>query len=140
MLRRRTFFTGERGGLPPEIVWHGIEPGQARLFLQQSFAGMGPGRSALRPASTNRSRHLRRDECVLGTAWHSEIPAAPSGRAWRRAVDTALRSPDDIIEEDKGPHVPVLQVYRVQPHSMIILVSELNDKLPDKDSNLEPSG
>ena len=42
----------------------------------------------------------------------------------RRAVDTALPSPEDIMEEDRGPRVPVLQVYRVQAHSLIILVSE----------------
>ena len=54
------------------------------------------------------------------------IPAAPSGRAWRRAVDTALPSPDDIVAEDRGPRIPVLQTYPVRAHSMIILVSEAN--------------
>ena len=52
------------------------------------------------------------------------IPAAPSGRPWRRAVDTALPSPDDIVEEDRGPRVPVLQTYPVRATRMIILVSE----------------
>ena len=54
------------------------------------------------------------------------IPAAPSGRAWRRAVDTALASPEDILAEDHGPRIPVLQTYPVRAHSMIILVSEAN--------------
>ena len=53
-----------------------------------------------------------------------KIPAAPSGRPWRRVVDTALPSPDDIVADDEGPRISVLQVYRVQAHSMIILVSE----------------
>ena len=52
------------------------------------------------------------------------IPAAPSGRPWRRFVDTALPSPDDIVEEGPGPHVPVLERYRVEAHAIIILVSE----------------
>ena len=39
-------------------------------------------------------------------------------------VDTSLPSPEDIVEEDQGPRVPVLQIYRVQAHSLIILVSE----------------
>ena len=52
------------------------------------------------------------------------IPAAPSGRPWRRFVDTALPSPDDIVDEGSGPHVPVLGSYRLQAHSTIILVSE----------------
>ena len=52
------------------------------------------------------------------------IPSSPSGRTWRRAVDTALPAPDDIVDEDFGPPVPVLRVYRVEAHAMIILVSE----------------
>jgi glycogen operon protein len=52
------------------------------------------------------------------------IPAAPSGRPWRRKVDTALPSPQDIAEDDHGPRVPVLERYRVEAHSCIILVSE----------------
>ncbi len=54
------------------------------------------------------------------------IPAAPSGRPWRRAVDTALPSPDDIIEEDRRPPVPVPGTYTVHGHAMIILISEAN--------------
>ena len=42
---------------------------------------------------------------------------------WRRVVDTALPTPDDIVAENLGPPVPVLQIYRVPPHAMIILVS-----------------
>jgi isoamylase len=53
-----------------------------------------------------------------------KVPAAPSGRPWRRAVDTALPSPDDITEEDQGPRIAVRQLYRVQGHSLIILVSD----------------
>jgi glycogen operon protein len=52
------------------------------------------------------------------------IPASPSGRPWRRLVDTALASPDDVVQEGSGPPVPVLDRYRVQAHSTIILVSE----------------
>ena len=52
------------------------------------------------------------------------IPASPSGRPWHRFVDTALPSPDDIVEDGSGPHVPVLERYRVLAHSTIILVSD----------------
>jgi glycogen operon protein len=51
------------------------------------------------------------------------IPSSPSGRPWRRVVDTALPAPDDIVEENLGPPVPVLQVYSVPAHAMLILVS-----------------
>ena len=52
------------------------------------------------------------------------IPASPSGRPWRRAVDTALPSPDDAVGPDEGPVIPALAPYRVEARSMIILVSE----------------
>jgi isoamylase len=122
-LRRRSFFTGERGGLPPEIVWHGVDPAKPDFsHNSRSLAWALDGRRSDRP------QHVDCDIYVAMNAfWQPlpfRIPAAPSGRAWRRAVDTALLPPDDIVEEHKRPHVPVLQVYQVQPHSMIILVSE----------------
>ena len=123
VLRRRTFFTGERGGLPPEIVWHGIEPAKPDFsYESRSLAWALDGRRSDRPNLVDR------DIYVAVNAWSEplgfKIPAAPSGRPWRCAVDTALPSPEDIMEEDQGPRVPVRQVYRVQAHSLIILVSE----------------
>ncbi len=52
------------------------------------------------------------------------IPASPSGRAWRRTVDTALPSPDDAVGLDEGPIVRVSRDYRLEARSMIILISE----------------
>ncbi len=56
----------------------------------------------------------------------SGSPPRPSGRLWqRRAVDTALPSPDDIAgAPDTGPPIPVLHPYKVEAHSMIVLVTE----------------
>ncbi len=53
-----------------------------------------------------------------------QIPSTPTGRAWRRTVDTALPSPDDALGLDEGPVIPVLHLYRVEARSLIILVSE----------------
>ncbi|HMB05747.1 MAG TPA: hypothetical protein VKP69_18680, partial [Isosphaeraceae bacterium] len=52
------------------------------------------------------------------------IPASPSGRPWRRAVDTARPSPDDAVGLDEGPPIAVLSPYRVEARSTIVLVSE----------------
>ncbi len=30
---------------------------------------------------------------------------SPSGRRWRRLIDTALPSPNDLVAEDAGPEV-----------------------------------
>jgi isoamylase len=123
VLRRRTFFTGERGGLPPEIVWHGIEPAKPDFsYESRALAWALDGRRSDRP------NFVDRDIYVAVNAWSDalrfNIPAAPTGRPWRRAVDTALPSPEDIMGDEEGPGVPVLHVYPVQAHSMIILVSE----------------
>jgi glycogen operon protein len=123
VLRRRTFFSSGRTGQPPAILWHGVEP---------SRPDFGPNSHALAFAldgrRSDRPGTIDRDIYVAFNAWREplefRIPAAPSGRPWRRAVDTSLPSPHDIVEQDQGPRVPVLQVYPVSAHSMIVLVSE----------------
>ena len=40
------------------------------------------------------------------------IPASPTGRPWRRTVDTALPSPDDALGLDEGPVIPIMYPYR----------------------------
>ena len=109
--------------MPPEILWHGVEPSRPDFGPDShSIAFALDGRRSDRP------NFVDRDIYVAMNAYHESldfrIPAAPSGRPWRRVVDTALRSPDDIVVEDQGPRVPVLQAYSVRDHSMIILVSE----------------
>jgi glycogen operon protein len=50
-----------------------------------------------------------------------EVQESPVG-GWRRAIDTALRSPLDIAEEGAEPFVPSLR-YRVLPRSIVVLTS-----------------
>jgi glycogen operon protein len=123
ILRRRTFFTGERAGLPPEIVWHGVEP--AKPDFDQDSHSLA---FALDGRRSDRPNFIDRDIYVAMNAWSEplefKIPAAPSGRAWRRAVDTALPLPEDIIDEPQRQSVTVGQRYRVPDHAMLILVSE----------------
>ena len=46
ILRRRTFFNGDRGGLPPEIVWHGTEPARPDFsYYSRSLAFALDGRA-----------------------------------------------------------------------------------------------
>jgi glycogen operon protein len=123
VLRRRTFFTAERTGQPPEIIWHGTQPAQPDFGADsQSLAFALDGRRSDRPDVVDRDIYVAMNASAQPLAF--KIPAAPSGRPWRRVVDTALPSPHDIVPEDEGPRVRVLRVYRVQPHSLIVLVSE----------------
>jgi len=122
VLHRRTFFATDRAGLPA-ILWHGVQPLQPDFsFDSHAIAFALDGRRSDRPNVVDR------DFYVALNAYKSPldftIPAAPSGRRWRRVVDTALPSPEDIVEEDRGPLVPVLGQYSVEAHSMIVLVSE----------------
>jgi glycogen operon protein len=123
VLRRRTFFKTERGGLPPEILWHGVQPSQPDFsFDSHAIAFALDGRRCDRPNVVDRDIYVAINGSAALLAF--SIPAAPSGHPWRRVVDTALPSPDDIVEEDHGPRVPVLEQYQVQAHSMVVLVSE----------------
>ena len=69
------------------------------------------------------------DFYVACNAWSEmtpfRIPEAPSGRPWRRVVDTALTPPRDIDASGDGPQVPAGSAYPMAPFSMLVLMSEL---------------
>jgi len=122
-LRRKTFFQGGSDSLPPEILWHGVDPAYPDFSAQShSIAFALDGRRCDRPGV------IDRDFYVAMNAYYQDlvfkIPASPSGRRWHRVVDTALPAPEDILEADQGPLVNVLDAYPVRAHSMVILMSE----------------
>ncbi|MDR3637137.1 MAG: isoamylase [Isosphaeraceae bacterium] len=122
-LRRRTFFTGEFGGQPPDIIWHGVEPSQPDFsWDSRSLAFALDGRRVDRPGIVDRDLYV-----VLNAYWEPllfRVPGSPSGRPWRRAVDTALPAPDDAVGLDEGPPVLAGERYPMEPRSLLILVSE----------------
>jgi glycogen operon protein len=66
---------------------------------------------------------------MLNAYWEPltfEIPPVPeeSRQRWRRCVDTALVSPDDIYPWDKAPSVAEA-AYLVQPRSLVLLALSL---------------
>jgi glycogen operon protein len=126
VLRRPGFFrgTGPMREMRPDIIWHGVEPGSPDFSpvsrtLAFALDGSQPGRGLPMPDS---------DFYVACNAWKEpvtfRIPVSPTSRTWRRAADTARESPDDFLDEDDRPAVPFNHAYTVQPHSMIVLVSE----------------
>ena len=122
ILRRRTFF--DTASHPtPDIVWHGMTPCEPDWSgLSRCLAFALDGRRGDRPGQIDRDLYVA---CNADPEAHVfTIPAAPSGRRWRRTVDTALASPDDALDLDQGPVVAVLEPYRVAAHSLIVLVSE----------------
>jgi glycogen operon protein len=122
-LRRRTFFRGRgpSGSLRADVIWHGVEP-----EMPDFSAGSRTLAFSLDGSLTGREPD--RDFYIACNAWRDgidfRIPAAPSGRPWRRAIDTALPSPLDIVGLDEGPRVPALSIYPVAAHSMLVLIAE----------------
>jgi glycogen operon protein len=123
VLRRRTFLSPGGSGYPPDVVWHGVRPGEPDWgHHSHSLAMALDGRRCDRPGVVDRDIYV-----ITNAYWKPltfTIPASPSGRPWRRTVDTALPSPNDALDLDQGPRIPVLYKYRVEARSMVVLVSE----------------
>ncbi len=123
-LRRKTFFQGSASH-PPDITWHGVWPAQPDFSQEsRSLAFCLDGRGCDCEGLIDRDIYV-----AMNAYWEPltfSIPASPTGRAWRRAVDTAQPSPDDIIDLDEGPTIPVMHPYRLEARSMIVLVSEVH--------------
>ena len=121
VLRRRTSLNSNPGP-SPDIIWHGFQPCQPDFAKESHCLAF-----ALDGRRSDRLE-LDRDIYVAFNAhWEPhvfQIPASPSGRPWRRTVDTARPSPEDALGLDKGPAVVVSEKYKVEARSMIILVSE----------------
>jgi glycogen operon protein len=114
-LRRRSFFRGT------DVVWHGMEPGIPDWsFTSRIVALTLDGRQT--------GREPDRDFYLAFNAWRETlpftIPTAPQGRPWRRAIDTALASPLDIVGLDEGPQVAEGSTYVVAPFSLVVLIGE----------------
>jgi glycogen operon protein len=115
-LRRRRFLTGETapGATLPDVTWHGErlnEPpwhdGHAR-WLAFTLAGAESDEPPLH-IMMNMSDQAR-------TMAVSTVP----GREWRRAIDTSLAAPQDILPRELQ-RVTVSERYVVQARSVVVL-------------------
>lgn len=123
VLRRHRFFRGRgpASSWPADISWHGLEPETPDFSVgSRTMAFALDGRES--------DREMDQDFYVAMNAWKEplpfRIPRSPSGRTWRRVVDTSLSSPEDIVPELEGPVVSEQRIYPVQAFSMVILISE----------------
>lgn len=57
------------------------------------------------------------------------IPALPSTKIWRLAVDTSRSAPDDLFEPDKEPSMQRQISFRVEPRSSAILLTDDHEVL-----------
>ncbi|HMK44792.1 MAG TPA: alpha-amylase family glycosyl hydrolase, partial [Dissulfurispiraceae bacterium] len=103
-----------------EIEWHGVELNQ-------------PDWSDSSHSIAFSAKNLRRNllyYCVVNAYWEELVFELPPPKApatnWRRLVDTSLASPDDAVSWSDAPLVTT-PLYRVQPHSVILLYSRLGE-------------
>jgi isoamylase len=61
---------------------------------------------------------------ILSAYWEAlDVEPPPAGKVWRRWIDTARESPDDIVPWDTAPSVTASS-YRVEPRSVVMLFIE----------------
>ena len=122
-LRRRTFLRGRgpTGKLAPDIVWHGIEPGTPNWTKTSRLVAFTLDGSQT-DGAPDRDFYVA---CNAGPEPVAlRIPLSPTGRPWRRVIDTALASPLDIVPLDEGARVQVGSVYKAAAFSTLVLISE----------------
>jgi isoamylase len=122
-LRRSTFFrgSGHDQGFSPDVVWHGVEP------LRPDFSAHSRTLAFALDGSMT-GREPDQDIYVAINGWKDDIrfraPLSPSGKPWRRVIDTNLPSPQEILEEEDGPRVPPGYAYVVGGRSLVVWVTE----------------
>jgi glycogen operon protein len=124
-LRRHGFFRGRgpSGDLAPDVVWHGLEPNKPDFSAHSRTLALAiDGREVEPPGVTDCDFYFAFNAWREALPFH--IPVSPSGRPWRRVVDTVLASPLDIVAVEEAPRVPADTLYLVAPYSMIVLLSE----------------
>ncbi|MFO1061173.1 MAG: glycogen debranching protein GlgX [Dongiaceae bacterium] len=89
--------------------WHGVVPGRP---------DWGPGSHSLAFEAALPGEGLR-VYLVLNAYWEPLAFELPEGR-WRRWIDTARPSPEDIVPWQAAPAVPEAR-YRVEPRSVVVL-------------------
>ncbi|HUL79819.1 MAG TPA: glycogen debranching enzyme, partial [Vicinamibacteria bacterium] len=110
-LRRRTFLEDEA---QPAVAWHGVKlgkpdwSGESRTLAMHLLAGADEG------------LYL-----IANAHWEPrafELPKLPTGKSWRRFVDTSLPPGEDALEPGAEAPVAAGRTYPAGPRSVVVLV------------------
>ncbi len=146
VFRRRRFLVGDLGpatvvapvgvrtpaaeasGRPvADVQWHGAEPyrpdfGPDARLLGYTLDGRFTGRDG------DPDYHPDRDFYLLLSNSHEPtavvVPPSPTGRRWRRLIDTGEASPRDVRADDKGTLVKPRATLEVAAFGLVVLMSE----------------
>ncbi|MEZ6140174.1 MAG: glycogen debranching protein GlgX [Zavarzinella sp.] len=110
-----------------DIHWHGLEPYQPEFsaysrMIAYSLDGRFSGREDILGNQPDHDLYV----AINGddTAHAFRIPPSPQGFSWKRIVDTALDSPNDILAESSEELIAVDARYVVAAYSLIVLISD----------------
>jgi glycogen operon protein len=101
-----------------EKAWHGV-----KLFQPDWGDGSHGVALGAELQKEGLSFHL-----ILNAFWEPrefELPTLEKERPWRRWIDTALVSPDDIVPWEEAPPVPG-NSYRAEARSVVMLIATTN--------------
>jgi glycogen operon protein len=125
VFRRRTYLAGELTPLTADVRWHGRLPnlpnfGPDSRFVAYTLDGRFHGRDDL-TTEPDRDFYVALNggaEPVSAT-----VPPSPTGPRWRRLLDTAADSPNDIFPDSSGGVVKPGSVITVAPFAAVVLIS-----------------
>jgi glycogen operon protein len=125
LLRNKTHFTGAKteGFSLPDITWHGHKP------HAPDWSGKSHSIALLINGEYSRDKPEQRD-CDIYMIFNASkinrwyhIPEAPSGASWKRAIDTSLGSPRDILDSGKEEEIGGNRYY-VRKMSTVVLTAQ----------------
>jgi glycogen operon protein len=126
VFRRRTYFRGSLGPHTADVRWHGRVPNEPDFGAESRFVAYTlDGRFHDRAdelAGPDRDFYVAMnggDEPVRAT-----LPPSPTGRRWRRLIDTAADSPADFLTDSASLVVNPGTVLTVASYAMVVLASD----------------
>ena len=106
LLKRDAFLSDK------EIAWHGTYPLKPNWGEENRFVAY-----TLKDLKTKEHLYIAFNSHF--TALKIHLPQPPAGKKWYRIIDTALPSPQDIVEDPKS--APMLLTYTIQDHSALVV-------------------
>jgi len=97
--------------------WHGVQPWQPDWSDWSHSLALGVD---------IKKEHLA-IHLILNGYWEPlqfELPPEREGTSWRRWIDTALKSPEDIVDWQHAPPIS-LNTYPVEARSVVVLIKDL---------------
>lgn len=118
-LMRTRFLTGKRqeGSRLPDVMWHGARLNEPPWYDPEA-RHLAFTLGALQEGEEDLQVMLNMSAAPLDM----QLPEAPRGRTWHRAIDTGRPSPEDIVGPSSQTAVSGNRC-RLMPHSIVVLES-----------------